>query len=51
MFCILMKFGTVVDLNKKPRLQKTFQKAAIVSEVMTISNKCYFSLFRFIAHT
>ena len=26
MFCILMKFGTVVDLNEKPRTQKNFSK-------------------------
>ena len=24
MFCILMKFGTVVDLNEKTRMQKIF---------------------------
>ena len=30
MFCILMKFGTVVDLNEKPETQKIFFKKLLL---------------------
>ena len=36
MFCILMKFGTVVDLNEKPETQKNFRKTLIIYGVMII---------------
>ena len=50
MFCFLMKFGTVVDLNEKPRMQKKIRKTPIVYEVMIILKKRYFCLFCIIAH-
>ena len=51
MLCILMKFGTVVDLNEKTRMQKKiFRKTPIIYGVMIIFKKRYFCSFCIIAH-
>ena len=43
MFCILMEFGTVVDLNVKTRLQKNFRKTPMIYEVIIIQKNAIFA--------
>ena len=50
MFCILMKFDTVVDLNEKPGTQKIFSKNSNYLQSYDHLKKRYFCSFRIIAH-